>query len=384
MAIDDTVRKVTTPAGDPAWMVSSHDKVRALLADPRLGRSHPDPENASRYSQAVGVGRPIGNPATEPAHNARVRRLLGRLLSVRRVEAMRPRMQEMVDGLLDDMESRPRPVDFHEAVAFPLPAMVTSELLGVPPEDRDDFRRWSDEAGDMLDEERSREGLRQLTEYTRGLAERRRREPGDDLVSELVAAQEQDFRLSDAGVAQLGAALLFNGHQTTMTIIDKGTMLLLANPEQCDALRRDPALIPQAVEEILRCPWPWPGRAQVQDQAQPALGMPRYAQADIEVGGVTIRAGDMVMLRLHEANRDERVFAEPLRFDVCRTENPHVTFGYGHRFCLGAQLVRVELRIVFETLIRRFPTLRLAVPLEHLRVRTRVFTGGLNELPVTW
>src|SRR5262249_13568026 len=154
-----------------------------------LGRAHPDPERASRYSQSVNVGRPVGNPATEQAHNARVRRLLGRLISVRRVEAMRPRMQEMVDGLLDDMESQPRPVEFHAAVACPLPAMVTTELLGVPPEDRDDFRRWSDDAGDMLDEGRSREGLRQLTAYMRALAERRRREPGDDLVSELVAAR---------------------------------------------------------------------------------------------------------------------------------------------------------------------------------------------------
>jgi pentalenolactone synthase len=114
------------------------------------------------------------------------------------------------------------------------------------------------------------------------------------------------------------------------------------------------------------------------------MGLPRYALADIEVGGVTIQAGDMVLLRLHEANSDDRIFAEPYRFDVCRTENPHVTFGYGPHYCLGAPLARIELQSVFETLIRRFPTLRLAVPLSDLKVRSRVFTGGLAEIPVTW
>jgi cytochrome P450 len=325
------------------------------------------------------VTRPMRDPATEQADHAQMRRLLGRLLSVRRVEAMRPRVQELVDGLFDDMEARTPPVEFHEAVAFPLPVLVICELLGIPSEERDRFRRWSDDAGDMLDRDRSQEGMRQLSAYMRDLADRRRREPTGDLVSELVAAQERDDRLSDDGVARLAAVLLFAGHQTTMTSIDKGALLLLTHEAQREALRRDPALVPQAVEEILRCPWP--GQ---RSEAQPARGVPRYAREHIEVDGVTIEAGDMVLLRLQAANGDERVFAEPAQFDVGRTENPHLTFGHGAHFCLGAALARVELQTVFATLLRRFPTLRLAVPPEELRLRSRAVSGGLAELPVTW
>jgi pentalenolactone synthase len=377
MVIDDSVQRVTTPAGDPAWLVSSYHDVRALLGDARLGRSHPDHEKASRYSQTVIVGRPIGDPKTEQEDSARVRRLLGRLLAVRRVEAMRPRVQELVDGLLDDMEGRPRPVNFHETVAFPLPVLVICELLGVPYEDRDEFRRWSDDAADMLDRERSQTGMTRLSAYMRGLADRRRREPAGDLVSELVAAQEQDDRISDDGVARLAAMLLFAGHQTTVTPIDKGVVLLLTNPAQWETLRQDPSLVPQAVEEILRCPWPG-------QQTRSAFGIPRYALEDIEVGGVAIRAGDMVMLRLQTANGDERVFAEPDRFDVCRTENPHVTFGHGAHFCLGAALARIELQTMFAALVQRFPALRLARPPGELKMRSRIITGGLAELYVSW
>jgi pentalenolactone synthase len=166
--------------------------------------------------------------------------------------------------------------------------------------------------------------------------------------------------------------LLFAGHETTVTRIDVGTLLLLAHPGQADALRNDPGRVAGAVEEILRLGAPGGG------------GLPRYAQADIDVAGVHIRSGDAVLLAVSVANRDPEVFADADRFDVTRTANPHLAFGHGPRFCIGAGLARIELQAVFAALPARFPTLALAVPVEQLQVRSDVLTGGLTALPVTW
>jgi cytochrome P450 len=164
------IRQVTTPAGDPAWLVSSYDDVKKLLNDPRLGRSHPDPDRAARYSDAAILGRPVGSPATEQADHARMRALLTRSFSARRMENIRPRVQELVDGLLDGLLRQAPPVDFHAAVSFPLPALVICQLLGVPYEDSHEFRRWSDDAADMTDAGRSRAGWAQLFGYMLRLA----------------------------------------------------------------------------------------------------------------------------------------------------------------------------------------------------------------------
>jgi pentalenolactone synthase len=214
----------------------------------------------------------------------------------------------------------------------------------------------------------------------RGLLAHKRREPGEDVLSDLVAAQAQaPGMVADDHLALLAAGLLFAGHETTVAAIDKGVVLLLANPAARAALARDPALVPRAVEEILRLPGlappPQPGVAN---------GLPRYANADLALGGVAIRAGELVLLGLQEANLDERVFPEPGAFDVAREDNPHLTFGHGRHYCIGAPLARIELQAVFGTLFRRFPTLRLAVPVEELRTRSHHLTGGLTALPVAW
>src|SRR5262245_9149475 len=223
--MDESVRRVTTPAGDPAWMVTGYREVRALLGDIRLDRSHPDPGKAQQYSQPAIVERPAGDPASEQAGNVLMRRLLGRVLSSRRVEALRPGLQALVDGLLDDMESRTRPVDFQEAVAVRLPALVVCELLGIPSEERDDYRQWSEDAGEALDGE----GARKLHAYLRGLGDRRRLEPVGDLLSELVTGQQGEDALSNEEVAELGRLLRIAGHRNTVAIIRKGTWLLLVH-----------------------------------------------------------------------------------------------------------------------------------------------------------
>lgn len=380
MGTDPSIRRVTTPAGDPAWLVTGYDDVKACLADSRLGRSHPQPERAARYATSAIFGGPMESSVDDPAASMWMRRLLAPSFSARRMDALRPRVQALVDDLLDVMGRDVPPVDLHEALAFPLPVLVICELLGVPVADRDLFRHWSDDAADMTDRARSAAGLARLQVYMRELLARKRREPAEDVLSDLVAAQAHaPGRFADEHMAQLAAGLLFAGHETTVTAIDKGALLLLQNPAAREALDRDPTLVPRMVEEILRLPIP------VRSSA-PTLagGLPRYANADIAMDGVTIQAGDLVLLALQEANMDARVFPAPEAFDVTRADNPHLTFGHGRHYCIGAPLARIELQAVFAMLFRRFPTLRLAVPVGELNLRTHLLTGGLAALPVTW
>jgi cytochrome P450 len=248
---------------------------------------------------------------------------------------------------------------------------VICELLGVPYSDRAQFRVWSAGASNLGDRQAATDSLQQLVSYMHQLITHKRAHPGQDVISDLVSAQTQ-WRYGDEGIAGLAAALLFAGHETTVTRIDYGTLLLLTHPAQYDAIRRDPGLVEGALEEILRMAVPGSG------------GLPRYAQRDIDVAGVTIRAGDAVLLTSAVANRDATAFPDPDGFDITRTPNPHLAFGYGPRFCIGASLARVELHAVFTALPRRFPTLQLAVPFDELQLRTDVLIGGLTALPVTW
>ncbi len=221
--MSEHLQAVTTCAGDPAWRVRGHETVKRLLTDPRLGRTHPQPERAPRYSNSMIFGRPQPASPTEADEHARMRELLGPWFSPRRLTLLRPRVQAIVDGLLDELCGQPPPGEFHEAVSFPLPALVICEVLGVPYEDRGHFRRWSDDAADMGDEHRSMSGLAALWQYMQDLVEAKRREPGDDVLSELVRAEgEESERSASDEAAILGAGLLFAGHETTVAAIDKG------------------------------------------------------------------------------------------------------------------------------------------------------------------
>ena len=367
------VCRVRTPAGDQAWLVLGHENVRALLANADLGRSHPDPENAARFTDSAIIGRPLSSdPERDRTDHARQRMVMNRSFSLRRMEALRPRVQGLVDDLLDDLSRRTPPVDLHEAFSFPLPALVISELLGVPAEDRNDFRRWSEQAGAMTGRAAAAAALERLQRYMRVLIARKRERPAEDVISDLVHARDVEGRLDENEVVKMAAGLLFAGHETTVTRIDMGALLLLVHQDQLALLHADPSLVTRAVEEIMRV------------SVSPTGVIPRYALADIEIGGVTIPAGELVLVGLNAANRDGRVFADPDRFDITRDRNPHVAFGHGYRFCLGAPLARVELQSAIGTLFQRFPTLRLAVPLEEIRMKSHLLTGGLEALPVTW
>ncbi|GAA3070890.1 cytochrome P450 [Streptosporangium carneum] len=364
----EPVARVRTQAGDVAWLISGYEEAREAFADRRLGRAAPNPERASRISSSVLFGGSLGDVETEKANHERMRRLLTPAFSARRMSALGPHVQELVDGLLDHMAEQPRPADLRAELSLPLPVLVICELLGVPYADRDHFRKLADEMTDLSDPQRAGAAMEGLREYTREIVVAKRRHPAEDVFSDLATMDAPDDE-----IAVLSAGLLFAGHETTLNQIDYGVLLLLTNPAQRDALVADPSLAEAAVEEILR-------------MAAPGNhGLPRYAQEDVVVGGVTIKRNEAVIILTTAANRDGRAFSDPERFDIGRGfDDPHLAFGYAARYCIGASLARVELRTVFGTLFRRFPTLALAAPVEELTERHDTLTGGVTRIPVTW
>lgn len=379
MAPSNMIQRVSDTQGRPAWLVSGHEWVRELLADPRLSRSHPNPGHPVRLTQPGLFGGPIPDPEGELTDLHRMRKLLTPLLSARRMESLRPRVETIVEELLDELGRDGPPADFHSIVAFPLPALVVCELLGVPAEDREDFRRWQIEATRVSKPAVARGGLQSLWRYLGTLIERKRWVGGDDVISDLLDAAQLDPQLTDDGIAHLAAGLLFAGHAPVVAIIDRGVLLLLTHSEQREALRRDPALAASAVEEIFRFASPIE-----RSRAARRGGLTRYASVDLEVDGVTIRAGDTVMFAVQEANEDESVFPDPKRFDITRERIPHLSLSHGAHFCLGAHLARVKLQYLFVRLFERFPTLRLAVPLEEIPPVREAVAGAVSQLPVTW
>jgi pentalenolactone synthase len=364
----EPITRVRTRTGDEAWLVTGYQQTRTLLADERLGRSHRTPETAPRLSNSALTGGPSGDYDTEMAVHDRMRRLLAPAFSARRMRALSGHVQQLVHDLLDRMSAQGPPADLHEGLSVPLPIQVICELLGVPYEDRDHFRAIAEDMSDLTDPARSAAAQDAMSEYSYGIITAKRADPGEDVYSDLATAD-----LPADEVARLAGGLLFAGHETTVNRIDYGALMLLGNPSQLEALKRDPALVPATVEEVLRL------------AAPSEHGLVRYAREPVEIDGVTIEAGEAVVLSTAAANRDDRVFADPERFDIGRVSpEPHLGFGYAMRYCLGASLARVELSAVFGALFQRFPTLRLAVPRERLEPRTDRLTGGFAQLPVTW
>lgn len=373
------IARVRTPAGDPAWLVTGYATAKALFADPRLGRSHPDPANAPRISAAGFNGMPTGNFATEQADHTRMRRVLAPAFSARRMRSLEAGVQELVDRLLDDVERRGAggvPVDLHEHFSVPLPIFVICQLLGVPVADRAYFKDLSERAAAMTGDDPITAVL-ELMAYTGRLADARRGEPAEDVISDLVAAQRADPTFDDDQLAMLVAGLLFAGHETTVNRIGLGVVMLLDAPDARRALVEDPSAAGPLVEEVLRL------------AAPDAFGLARWAREEIVVGDgagrVVIGAGDAVIFSTSAANRDETVFPDPERLDTGRPlATGHLSFGHGGHFCIGASLARTELRVALTALFTRLPGLRLAVPADALRLHTERLTGGLHELPVTW
>jgi cytochrome P450 len=291
------------------------------------------------------------------------------------VERLRPRIQAVADELVDEMEPDGE-ADLVDSFTFPLPIIVIAELLGIPAEDRDRFRVWSNTfVSPSLGEEalgvfleHTREFLTYLTE----LFELRRADPAEDLVSALLHAEEQGDSLKENELFSMMILLIIAGHETTVSLIANSVLALLTHPEELQRLRQDPALVPAAVEELLRYDSPV------------ERSITRLAATDVELGGHTIRRGEPVIAVLGSANRDAARFVDPARLDLDREDIRHVGFGRGKHFCLGAPLARSEAEIALTTLLRRLPGLRLAVPLESLRYRAVPLFRSLAALPVAW
>jgi cytochrome P450 len=365
-----TIHRIRTPAGHEAWLITGYAEVRRLLDDDRLGRAHPEPDTAARIGESALFGGPLGDFDTEQADHARMRSLLQPHFSPRHLRTLVPRVEALTSQLLDELAQQGPPADLHAKLAVPLPILVICELLGVPYSDRDQFRGWTQDTANVCDHARSEHGLTELFGYSMKLVEHKRAHPDDDVISRLSATPG----VSDIEGALLSMALLFAGHETTVVAIGLSALMLLTNPTQWQALLADPTLMPIAVEELLRATSSGGGVG----------GIPRYARVDFEIDGVAVHAGDLVLLDIGSANHDSAVFSQPNRLDIVHKQAPHLTFGYGARYCIGAPLARIELKTALTQLIPRFPAMHLTVDPATLTVRSDVLAGGLAELPVEW
>ncbi|MFB9235123.1 cytochrome P450 [Plantactinospora siamensis] len=360
-----------TPRGH--WLISGYHDCSSVFRDPRFGHGTTTLRN-NTFRRPVG-GRSLPFILLDPPEHTRLRSLVSRAFTPRTVAAMGERIQEIVDGMIDVALERGR-ADIIADLGYPLPATVISELLGVPAGDREAIKELSRLVARGVDPDfrHTPEELRRRAEafttfdgYFRELLAHRRREPADDLLSELVAVRDGDGRLTEEELLTTCILLYVAGHETTMDLIGNGTLALLRHPDQLARLRADPGLIASAVEELLRFD-------------PPTQLSRRTALADAEVGGQAIRAGEQVVLLRGAANRDPAVFPDPDRLDLGRRNNRHLSFDGGIHFCLGAALARLEGQIALGTLVRRVPHLRLAGA--ELTYRDNLVIRGLAALPV--
>ncbi|MCQ4080516.1 cytochrome P450 [Streptomyces sp. RB6PN25] len=376
------VHRTALPSGVEAWLVTRYADARQALADSRLSKN---PVHHSEGAHAKGkVGIPGERSADlmthllniDPPDHTRLRRLVSKAFTPRRVAEFAPRVQELTDRLIDGFAARGEADLIHE-FAFPLPIYAICDLLGVPPEDQDDFRDW---AGMMIRHERGPRGgvarsVKRMRAYLAELIHRKRAALGDDLISGLIRASDHGEHLTENEAAAMAFILLFAGFETTVNLIGNGTYALLRHPVQRhrlqDALRRgDGDLLATGVEELLRYDGPV------------ELATWRFATEPLTIGGQAIGAGDPVLVVLAAADRDPQRFAGPDTLDLARSDNPHLGFGHGIHYCLGAPLARLEAQTALSTLFTRIPDLQLAANPDELRWRGGLIMRGLRTLPV--
>ncbi|MET8846352.1 cytochrome P450 [Amycolatopsis sp. NPDC004625] len=359
--------------GSTPWLVTRYADQRALLADPRVSADITRPGYPSPAPLPKG-GTGISFILMDNPEHARLRKMVTAPFTIRRVAAMRPAVQKIVDDLIDALLAGPNPVDLVEAFALPVPSLVICELLGVPYADHDFFQENSKVIirRDAKPEERAA-GHQALVGYLDRLMGEKLAAPADDLLSGL-AARVHAGELSRTEAAQMGVLLLIAGHETTANMIALGTLALLEHPDQLALLREsdDPALVASAVEELLRY-------LNITHN-----GRRRLALEDIEIAGETIRAGEGMIMANDVANRDPEVFPDGDRLDLTRDSHRHVAFGFGVHQCLGQPLARLELQVVYRTLYRRIPTLALATDVGRIPFKHDGSVYGVYELPVTW
>ncbi|MEU0647710.1 cytochrome P450 [Streptomyces umbrinus] len=370
---EEPLCRVQLPYGEPAWLATRYEDVKVVLGDPRFSRAAAvgrDQPRARPYP--AGAGAMI---SLDPPEHSRLRRLVAKVFTMRRVEQSRPRVRQIANELVDAMVADGAPADFVRDFGLPLPIAVMCELLGVPCEDRTEFRRWADAylSTSKFTREQVADSRAQLREYVAALTAERRKEPQDDLLSALVAARDAEDRLSEEELLTMAETILVAGHETTATQIPNFVYVLLTNLDQLAALRADLEMVPRAVEELLRYIPAGAGSSQ-----------PRYALENVQLGGVTVRAGEPVVVDRSSANRDESIYTNADALDLARREAPHIGFGHGAHHCLGAPLARMELQVTLHTLLTRLPGLRFADSPDDVVWKSGVSTRGPERMPITW
>ncbi|HKS49525.1 MAG TPA: cytochrome P450 [Amycolatopsis sp.] len=369
------ISRVTLPTGKQAWALTRLEDIRVMLTDPRFSADRTKPEFpflVKEQQQSVGLFKRSILSLDPPEHGP-VRRAVVGEFTVKRMAALRPHIQEIVDGHVDAMLAGPRPVDLVQALSLPVPSLVICELLGVPYRDHDFFQTHS---AKLLERHASvaerRAAVDGLWTYLDKLVTAKEADPPEDLLGRLIVKQREERALDHESLVSMAFVLLIAGHETTANMISLGTIGLLEHPEDLAAIKADPAKTPGAVEELLRY---W----SIVD-----LGVSRLAKEDIEIGGVLIKTGEGVLALANMANHDPDVFADAMSLDIGRGARHHVAFGFGAHQCLGQNLARLELQIVFDTLFARIPGLKLAVPRDEIPFKDDASVYGVYELPVTW
>jgi len=365
------------------WLVTGYENTAFVLKDRRFGKDYEDPETLTRRFGPTAMQEPAVNELMhmmlmrDPPDHTRLRSLVTQAFTARRIEALRTRIQALTDSLLDKVQSEGR-MDAVRDFAFPLPVLVICELLGIPEADQARFVNGSASGGALLNPtpptreelDAANAGTQRSSLYFTTLFEHRRKNPGDDLISKLVQAEENGDRLTTTELRANVNLLFAAGHETTVNLIGNGLLALLRHPAQWQLLRNNPLSIPNAIEEMLR-------------YESPVQAVSRTVSEPVALGGQHLERGEIVVMLVGAANRDPAVFERPDEFDVSRTDRKPLSFGGGIHFCLGAQLARIEAEIAFATILRRLPNLRLLEP-DHPHWRPSFTLRGLMSLPVAW
>jgi len=364
----------------PIWFVTTARDVDAVLRNDRVfsldWRKAADPAIVEQANRTMGVWEMVNQHllTLEGEDHRRLRTLVSKAFTPRMVSEMRPRIQAIADELIDHLQGAQGEIDLIEHYAFPLPIAVIAEMLGIPYEDRNKFRAWSDSfVTPAITADASAlatSNIMEFVSYLSALFDQRRAEPRNDLISALLQAEEQGDSLSVPELFSMVVLLIVAGHETTVTLLGNATLALLQHPELAAHLRRHPEEMPEAVEEFLRYDSPV------------ERAITRYVTEDVELGGKQLRRGELVIVVLASANRDERHFEQPDQLDLHRANKNHLAFGRGVHYCLGAPLARMEAEIALNTMLGRLPNLQLAVPVEELSYRQVPLFHSLKNLPV--
>ncbi|RSD19460.1 cytochrome P450 [Amycolatopsis eburnea] len=370
---ESPVAKATLPNGHAVWLVTKHADVRKVLADPRFSREAITRPDAPRLLPVAAGSKSIF--VMDPPEHTRLRKLVGRVFTTRQVENLRPRVEELADEMVTAMVQAGPGADLIEHLAQPLPITVICEMLGVPQGDHDLFRGWTDVMLSVGHRSSGQvgEAAGKLRQYLNDLIEAKQADPADDLLTVLITARDEDDSLSTEELLAFAETMLMAGYHATTSEIAHGVLTLAEQPGAIRRLHEHREELPAAVDELLRY-----------SQAGGGVGPIRIALADMEIGGVTIAAGDAVLPCINSANRDEDVFAEAARVDLTRAHNPHLAFGHGIHHCLGAHLGRVELTVALDRMLTHFGEFRVAVPPAELEwSANRAFTRP-DTLPLQW